>query len=105
MGYFPDNSPNFWRFRLTNQLGRSHPWLWDIDVAMCKAKDLEPLRTGTTKWDWERLVRALAQKDVFEPGGSMADGVPLGLRNRRRIWRMIEDIGIPDDNGAHGPDE
>jgi hypothetical protein len=46
-------------------------------------------------WDWERLVRELAQTESFELGNLM-DNDPLGLRNRRRIWRLIEEARKED---------
>ena len=39
-------------------------------------------------WDWERLVRQLAQTEIFE-SGNLTESAPLGLRNRRQIWRLV----------------
>ncbi len=41
-------------------------------------------------WDWELLVRQLAQVEAFEEGNLMPS-MPLGLRNRRRIWRLVDE--------------
>lgn len=46
-------------------------------------------------WDWELLVRQLAQLDAFEPGGVM-ESAPWALRNRRRIWRLLDDARRED---------
>lgn len=48
-------------------------------------------------WDGERLVRTLAQVDVFEPGQPL-EHAPLRLRNRRRIWRLLEEAEDGDIN-------
>lgn len=69
--------------------GKILPWLFDLDTDMIKQKDAEP-----QDWDWEYLVRTLAQVEAFEPGNTM-ENAPLGLRNRRRIWRILEEIEVP----------
>lgn len=33
----------------------------------------------------------VTQTDTFDVGGCM-EGVPLGLRNRRRIWRILAEM-------------
>ena len=62
---------------------------------MCMEKDPQLPASGEIVWDWERLIVHLGQVDVFEPGGRMHRGVPPGLRNRRRIWRMLFELGKP----------
>lgn len=64
------------------------PWLWDLDIEAVFAK--ESSREGVI-WDWEMLVRQLSQVTAFEPGNPLEDVHP-GLRNRRRIWRIVEDM-------------
>jgi hypothetical protein len=44
-------------------------------------------------WDWELLVRQLTETDIFEPGKLM-DHALLGLRNRRRIWRLVDEAKV-----------
>lgn len=51
------------------------------------------LKWSDNGFDWELLVRQLAQLDVFEPGTAMPHP---GLRNRRRIWRILEEMRIDD---------
>lgn len=79
-------SPRHWRLALLD--GTVLPWLWDLD-----AKASDPYEPDV--WDWELLVRMLAQTTIFEPGNAMED-VPLGLRNRRRIWRLLEEMRVGD---------
>ena len=50
---------------------------------------------GGDEWNWELLVRQLAQGNLYEPGKVLKD-LPLGLRNRRRIWRLVGDIMATD---------
>lgn len=47
------------------------------------------------KWDWELLVRQWAQTDVFDLGNYRQD-VHQALRNRRRIWRILEEMRVDD---------
>ncbi|KAH1826145.1 hypothetical protein KXX27_009196 [Aspergillus fumigatus] len=79
------------------------PWLWDLDVsalqscpATSDAVDV-PTFEAEEVWDGERLVRTLAQVDVFEPG-QPPEHAPLRLRNRRRIWRLLEEAEDGDIN-------
>ena len=92
--YSPENEPDFWLKEF-----KGIPWLWDLDTEMCKEKDQQLPATGQTLWDWELLLE-LALDNVFEPGGLMHKGVPPGLRNRRRIWRMLHDLGAPINDVA-----
>ena len=82
--------PDFWLgFLVSSQVV---PWLWDLDREECARKQRTKDKDGDTiAWDWELLVRQLSQTDVFEPTGGLSDA-PLGLRNRRRIWRILSDI-------------
>ena len=70
------------------------PWLWDLDLRAVMRKEAE-LRGGD-EWNWELLVRQLAQGDIYEPRKVLED-LPLGLRNRRRIWRLVGDIMATSD--------
>ena len=58
-------------------------------------KDQQLPASGETVWNWKRLIIELAKRDVFEPGGLMHKGVPPGLRDRRRLWRMLSELGKP----------
>ena len=62
---------------------------------MCKQKDRQLPASGEIVWDWELLILELSLGTVFEPGGPMHKGVPPGLRNRRRIWRILNGLGMP----------
>lgn len=84
--------PKDWR----DLLPSTTPWLHDLDFPKAFQAHEPP-----DEWDWERLVRMLAQADAFEPGGCMR-GAPLGLRNRRRIWRMLADMEAPRGKWRRG---
>ena len=57
---------------------------------------LEKQRAGN--WNWELLVRKLSIKTIHEPDDKSID-LPLQLRNRRRIWRLLEEARIHDVAG------
>ncbi|KAE8380574.1 hypothetical protein BDV26DRAFT_279480 [Aspergillus bertholletiae] len=69
-----------WRDMLFNQ--QDYPAISNTD-------DDVPTYGAEGVWNWERLVRTLAQVEVFEPGNPLQHA-PLRLRNRRRIWRILE---------------
>jgi hypothetical protein len=77
------------------------PWLWDLDISALQscpvASDAVDVPTFEAEevWDWEHLVRTLAQVEVFEPGQPL-EHAPLRLRNRRRIWRLLEEAEDED---------
>lgn len=79
-------APLYWRRALVDSMAL--PWLWDLDIEAVFAK--ESSREGVI-WDWEMLFRQLSQVTAFEPGNPLED-VNQGLRNRRRIWRIVEDM-------------
>ena len=98
----------FWRDGLI--AGDLVPWLWDLDVKECHAKD----RSGN--WGWKQLAQTLRQAKIFEsalkesvasddangPERMIIDDVddtdvsmkdaPLGLQNRCRLARLVKDI-------------
>ena len=108
----------FWRDGLI--AGDLVPWLWDLDVKECYAKD----RSGS--WDWKPLAQTLRRAKIFESAlkesvaggegvaGGEANGsermiermiidnvhdtdvtmrdAPLGLQNRCRLLRLVKDI-------------
>lgn len=80
--------PESWMLGLAS--GKAIPWLEDLDQGICAAKHREK-PDGGGEWDWELLVRRLAQTNVFERGQPM-HSAPKGLRNRRRIWRCCVEM-------------
>jgi hypothetical protein len=73
------------------------PWLWDLDpeaLSLRRSADA-PRYDDDSSWNWEGLVRQLAQVEVFEQSGVLADA-PISLRNRRRIWRLVEESRLND---------
>lgn len=83
--YLVDQS--WWRLALRD--GVVLPWLPDLDLQSLSRKEAS-LSAGQ-EWNWELLVRQLAQTDIYKPKMVLED-LALGLRNRRRIWRLVEDI-------------
>ncbi|KAL0261904.1 hypothetical protein SLS55_003337 [Diplodia seriata] len=74
--------------------GQIVPYLWDLRRDEVEKKVAEGRDRGI-EWDFELLVRRLCQSQ------SMADGAPLssmpcGLRNRQRIWKLVEDMYVGD---------
>ncbi|KAK8076298.1 hypothetical protein PG994_003570 [Apiospora phragmitis] len=67
------------------------PWLWDLDSELVREKQ----RNGN--WDWELLVRKLSKPEIHEPSDTTLN-LPVGLRNRRRIWRCLEEARVGDTN-------
>ncbi|KAI9706305.1 MAG: hypothetical protein M1820_004881 [Bogoriella megaspora] len=95
-------SPSFWRDGLVS--GRLIPFLWDLVPTSAHAQSSALGRINWFKavtseegqqWDWELLVRQLSQPGAFEDGQLFSD-VPIGLKNRRRIWRLVEDMYLGD---------
>jgi hypothetical protein len=100
--------PNwYWKKGLMN--GSLLPYLWDIDRDFLDDRDMPAIA-----WDYERLVRQLAQAGIWEfwskfPPKTLlnrhgsrdyysADNRPSlsGIRNRRRIWRLVEEMYVRD---------
>lgn len=85
---------SLWRDMLFNR--QILPWLWDLDTFALRNYPVTPDAGNVLTyeaediWDWELLVRTLAQVEVFEPGNPLQHA-PLRLRNRRRIWRLLEE--------------
>ncbi|KAI0382558.1 hypothetical protein F5Y04DRAFT_252906 [Hypomontagnella monticulosa] len=85
-----------WRELLLD--GTCLPFLWDLDIAVVK--------DFCARWDrdhkgeepnWELLVRKLSQQAwcVWDAESSSLR-VPNGLRNRRRIWKLVEEMYVGD---------
>ena len=52
-------------------------------------------RVLTWDMDWELLVRRLAQPIISDDQG-IKDSLPVGLRNRQRIWRILSEMRVGD---------
>jgi hypothetical protein len=87
----------FWYERLTQY--SLIPYVWDLDIAACAAKNTQPQSVGvndlkerkTAKWDWKQLAQQLSSIDEYikmEEIKSVA--IPMGFRNRCRIWKIID---------------
>lgn len=79
----------FWRQAL--EQCQLLPWLWDISVEDIAHKEASKPHNGEYEWNWELLVRQLAQSNLFEEGKHPRD-LASGIRNRRRIWRILEEM-------------
>jgi hypothetical protein len=101
-------SSDVWRTFLFR--GNIFPWLWDLDASAlkgsrqgCSERDYDgdyyysnlPAYGADNYWDWEQLVRQLAQVEAFETGHPM-EHAPFALRNRRRIWRILDEARMDD---------
>lgn len=82
------------------------PYLWDLDAQKVREKLATKTEYG---WDMELLIRQISQIGFAEyHGGSIKLGpgqykrrfpgsnIPQGLRNRYRIWKLVEDMKIGD---------
>ncbi|KAI8691831.1 COesterase domain-containing protein [Fusarium sp. Ph1] len=88
------------------QLFLNIPFLWDLDLTVIDRKP-SPIEKGVG-WDWERLTRQVLApvRVAFMEEGKNAHTawdyhqvglvVPPGLKNRRRIWQILEEM-FPDD--------
>lgn len=67
------------------------PYLWDLDISVvhyCLSDD---------KWDYELLVRQLAQDGIWDYFKKNEPGkYHRGLWNRRRIWRLVDEMEVGD---------
>lgn len=86
----------FWYDQLVN--GCLVGYLWDLDRGQCRLKAGSLIHHGQAivGWDWARFVKKLWSYETFEKHGEMAQA-PAGLRNRRRIWRIIHELLMLDD--------
>jgi hypothetical protein len=80
--------PVYWQRLLC---GKFLPYLWDLDISVvhyCLSDE---------KWDYELLVRQLAQEGIWEYFKKNDPGkYHHGLWNRRRIWRLMEEMEVGD---------
>lgn len=96
-------SPEQWLYALQNI--DVLPWLWNIDTNMLEEN--KQAQSLDKCWDWESVIRRLAARDTYrleDKWDGRADGntrikvtrsiegLPPGLRNRRRIWNLAIDM-------------
>ena len=90
------------------------PWLWDLDPAALLEKERN--KPEGRLWDWELLVRQLAQADIYSeyvyykrvrPCSWALEDLHPSFRNRRRVWDLAIDMLHEeiDSPGAAQPDE
>jgi hypothetical protein len=84
---------DWWCEALVNK--EMFPWLWDIDTHVIRE------RQQTGHWNRELLARQLSQTKIHEPRDITLE-LPLQLRNRRRIWRLLEEGRVDDVAGPEG---
>ena len=89
--------PSYWLQALKDQ--SILPWLWDLDPTALTEK--ESSKPEGRLWDWELLVRQLAQEDTYSeysgysrirPPLWAVEGLHPSLRNRRRVWDLALDM-------------
>jgi len=86
----------FWFQRLLS--GSLVPYVWDLDSQDCYAKQGLGTLSGQAResandsqWDWKSIAKRLLKPNAaLMADENMADA-PIGLRNRCRIWRMVEE--------------
>lgn len=83
--------PEIWRTAIT----KSIPWLWDLDLQKLEERDASRLPHYDAGWNWERHFRRLSEEhlEVFK---QQLPGLAPGLQNRRRIWKLVEEMGEND---------
>lgn len=85
--------PSAWRDILLEP--KFLPFLWDLDVKLVIAYDETERRQGHVL-DWEGLVRKLSLKPSLGNKDYWTLDIPGGLRNRRRIWQLVEEMYVGD---------
>ena len=88
------HSQDWWYDALASK--KLFPWLWDLDVEAIRKKRQDG------SWDWELLGRQLSQVKIHQPSDETLR-LPLGLRNRRRIWRLLEEARVDDVANRRAP--
>ncbi|KAI1469395.1 uncharacterized protein F4812DRAFT_422906 [Daldinia caldariorum] len=87
-----------WMWREMLLGGEIVPFLYDIDVTTVKEFYAQWRRVnGDQEPNWELLVRKLSQVAwrMWDVEGS-ALKIPNGLRNRRRIWKLVGEMYVND---------
>ncbi|XXH01239.1 arginine metabolism regulation protein II [Hypoxylon texense] len=87
-----------WVWRDVLLIGQCLPFLPEIDVSVVEdfCSQWEEQHPGKEP-NWEFLVRRLSQEDwsIWDAESSSLK-VPNGLRNRRRIWQLVEEMYVGD---------
>ncbi|PVH73822.1 hypothetical protein DL98DRAFT_659203 [Cadophora sp. DSE1049] len=92
--------PSWWLAALLTPT--TFPFLPTLDKHRILAWEKQIHRDITRHWNWELLCRQLSQTNIrFTPNNTTPDptlslGLPLALRNRRRIWQLLEDARVGD---------
>lgn len=74
------------------------PWLWDLTLS---SLPMRPKDSPEDKlWNWELLVRKLSQIVIHEPEDATLN-LPFELKNRRRIWRILDEARSGDIEERH----
>ncbi|KAI2471117.1 hypothetical protein F4781DRAFT_388132 [Annulohypoxylon bovei var. microspora] len=87
-----------WVWREVLLRGECLPFLRDLDIAVARAFCAQWNRDhGNREPNWELLVRKLSQEawSIWDAESSSLK-VPNGLRNRRRIWQLVEEMFVGD---------
>lgn len=96
---------------LWKQLFLQIPFLWDLETDVICRKT-SSIAFGGDGWNWEKLTRQVLSPitvPVIKKGdlchtpwdySYIGLTVPAGLKNRRRIWQIIEEM-YPNDVGMH----
>ncbi|KAI0880461.1 uncharacterized protein GGS22DRAFT_174911 [Annulohypoxylon maeteangense] len=87
-----------WTWREVLLRGECLPFLQDVDIAVVRDFCLRWKRdNGSREPNWELLVRKLSQEawSIWDAESSSLK-VPNGLRNRRRIWQLVEEMYVGD---------
>jgi len=71
------------------------PWLFDLNQTLIHQKH------HSETWNWELLIRKISQTTIHEPNDKTLT-LPVALRNRRRIWRLLEEARVDDVAGPEG---
>jgi hypothetical protein len=80
--------PVYWQRLLCDEF---LPYLWDLDITVIQ------YCLSDEKWDYELLVRQLAQEGIWEYFKRNDPGkYNPGIWNRRRIWRLVEEMEVGD---------
>jgi hypothetical protein len=87
--------------------GRYLPFLWDLDIPAIE-RFCDALSSSDLEVNWELLVRKLSKgvwanwkhHDTLEADLQLFCypfmDIPDGLRNRRRIWQLVEEMYVGD---------
>ena len=66
------------------------PHIWDFEQVLVAERGRNLVR----------LMERLRRVDIIEPERDGGDGMPLGLRNQRRIWALVD--GLLDTQAEQG---